>query len=334
LTNSRIGCALRVVAAAVMIRATCDKSHGSAVASPAGQRTDGGTQVVAAPPPSPGEGQTPALGVEKSPEVVTGIPGMDFTTLPLPAQKELKQVLSDEFCYCGCPHSLGACLAEHRGCHHGRRMALLAAKLATGGAPAGEIGVMLSKYYLSFRERRQDLKVDAQMCTGAANAKVTLVEFSDFECPFCAAARPILANFMKENASKVRLCFSSFPLPAHPHAMLAAQAALYARDHGKFWPMHDALFDNQSELSDQTIRALAEKLGMSGVDLAKAIESRKLATEVLMQKQVGIEAGVDSTPGIFVNGRRLTLPLAPEVLNATLQDELEWINNRNAWAVD
>src|SRR5262249_48593003 len=258
LANSRINCALLVLAAAVMIRATCDKSRGSAVASPsASQRSDSGNQVVAQPPSSPGEGQTPALGVEKSAEVVTGIPGMDFTTLPLSVQKELKQVLSDEFCYCGCPHSLGACLAEHRGCHHARRMALLAAKLASGGTPAVEISVMLSKYYLSFRERRQDIKVDPKMCTGAANAKVTLAEFSDFECPFCAAARPILTNFIKENGSKVRLCFASFPLPAHPHAMQAAQAALYARDHGKFWPMHDALFDNQSELSDQMIRALA-----------------------------------------------------------------------------
>jgi len=317
LANSRISRALLVVAAAVMIRAT-----------------DSGIQVVAEPSSNPGEGQTPALGVEKSPEVITGIPGMDFTTLPLAAQKELKQVLSDEFCYCGCPHSLGACLSEHRGCHHARRMALLAAKLASGGAPAVEISVMLSKYYLSFRERRQDIKVDPKMCTGAANAKVTLAEFSDFECPFCAAARPILTNFIKENGSKVRLCFASFPLPAHPHAMQAAQAALYARDHGKFWPMHDALFDNQSELSDQMIRALAEKLGMPGADFAKAMDAKKYATEVLMQKQVGIEAGVDATPALFVNGRRLTFPLSPEALNVTLQDELEWTNNRNAWAVD
>ncbi len=285
------------------MRATCDKGRGAAAASPpAIQSPDAATQVGLQPSSSAGEGQTPAVGVVKAPEVVTGVPGMDFTTLPLSAQKELNQVLSDEFCYCGCPHSLGACLREHRGCHHARRMALLAAREAAAGAPSVE--------------------------------KVTFMEFSDFECPYCNSARPVLEKFVKESAPQVRLCFAPFPLPAHPHAIQAAQAALYARDHGKFWPMHDALFEKQTQLSDETIRGLAEQLGMSGADLGKALDSGKLRAEVEASKERGVSAGVDATPTIFVNGRKLSLLASPEVLSVTVQDELEWTNNHNAWVVD
>jgi protein-disulfide isomerase len=213
-------------------------------------------------------------------------------------------------------------------------MALLAAREAAGGAPSVEISVTLAKYYLSFRERRQTFKIDPRMCMGPPDAKVTLMEFSDFECPYCSAARPVLEKFVKESEPKVRLCFAPFPLPAHPHAMQAAQAALYARDHGKFWPMHDALFEKQSQLSDETIRGLAEKLGMSRADLGKALESGKLRVEVEASTQLGVSAGVDGTPAIFVNGRRLSLLISPEVLSITLQDELEWMNNHNAWVAD
>jgi predicted DsbA family dithiol-disulfide isomerase len=328
-----LSCGLLVLVGLVMIRATCDKGRGAAAANPPGSSSaDAATEVGLQPSSSAGEGQTPAVGVAKAPEVVTGVPGMDFTTLPLSAQKELNQVLSDEFCYCGCPHSLGACLREHRGCHHARRMALLAAREAAAGAPSVEISVMLSKYYLSFRERRQTFKIDPRMCIGPSDAKVTFMEFSDFECPYCNAARPVLEKFVKESTPKVRLCFAPFPLPAHPHAIQAAQAALYARDHGKFWPMHDALFEKQTQLSDETIRGLAEKLGMSGADLGKALDSYR--GEVEGSKELGVNAGVDATPTIFVNGRKLSLLISPEVLSVTVQDELEWTNNHNAWVVD
>src|SRR5260370_36920926 len=98
-----------------MMRATCDKGRGVAAANPpASSSPDAATEVGLQPSSSAGEGQTPAVGGAKAPEVVTGVPGMDFTTLPLSAQKQLNQALSDAFCSCGRPHSLGACLPAHR----------------------------------------------------------------------------------------------------------------------------------------------------------------------------------------------------------------------------
>ncbi len=259
---------------------------------------------------------------------------MDFSSLSAAAQRELASVFTDEFCYCGCPHTLGACLKTHPTCKHARRMATLAAGSASAGVPGVEIILNLSKYYLSLRDPRSSFKVDDRMCLGKKDAKVTLVEFSDFQCPHCAAARPILEKFAQENASRVRLCFAPFPLPNHPHAAPAAEAALFARDHGKFWELHDLLFENQTRLGAEVIRNLAAKLGLPAADLSKAIESRKYAEELAASKQAGRAAGVDATPTLYLNGRKLNLALTADVLRQTLEDEMEWIANQGRWATD
>lgn len=265
--------------------------------------------------------------------MLADIPGMDFSSLPPPAQRELATVFTDEFCYCGCPHTLGACLRQHGSCRHAKRMALLAAAEAAAGVPGLDIIVELSKYYQSFREPRASFKVHPQMCMGPSDAPVTLVEFSDFECPHCAAARPMLEEFARSNP-KVRLCYQPFPLASHPNAVAAGQAALFARDKGKFWAMHDLLFENQLSLNPARIKQLAAQAGLDPNELAKAMEAGKYKDELTASKEAGKAAGVDATPAIFINGRKLTLGLSQELLTHTVEDELEWIANRSAWAAD
>ena len=281
--------------------------------------------------------QTPPEGgadSDKAAQVLKGIPGLDFSSLSPSAQRELGSVLTDEFCFCGCPHTLGACLKTHPTCKHARRMALLAAADAAAGIPAVEIILNLSKYYLSFRESRLSLKVDERMCTGSKEAKVTVVEFSDFECPHCAAARPILEKFAHANAATLRFCFSPFPLPNHPNSGPAAQAALFARDRGKFWEMHDLLFENQSRLNPELIKSLAGKIGLSAAELQRAFDSSTYAAQLSDWKESGNRAGVDATPTLYVNGRKFGLALTPEALQRTVEDEMEWTSNKNGWAPD
>jgi protein-disulfide isomerase len=261
------------------------------------------------------------------------VPGMDFSTLSPSAQQELQSVFSDEFCYCGCPHTLGACLKEHTSCRHAKRMATLAAGEAAAGVPSTEIIVLLSQYYLSFSEPRVKFEPDPRMCMGAGTAKVTLVEFSDFECPYCAAARPILENFARKNPD-VRFCFAPFPLGGHPNALPAAQAVMFARDKGKFWELHDALFENQRVLSREKILELGGKVGLNKEELAKALDAGAYLEELQRMKELGRTAGVDATPTVYVNGRKLVLPLGPETLRHTVDDELEWSAHGGAWAKD
>jgi predicted DsbA family dithiol-disulfide isomerase len=250
------------------------------------------------------------------------------------AQREFKSVLGDEFCHCGCPHSIGSCLKEHPSCKHANRMAAIAASEADTGAPSVEISVSLSKYYLSFRERRRSFRADARLCQGAQDAKVTLMEFSDFECPYCAAARSTLEEFARQNASTVRFCFAPFPLPIHPHALPAARLALLARDRGKFWQMHDLLFENQARLNDQVLRELGQKVGLSDKEISSALESSAYRDELKASEEAGRGAGVDATPTVYINGRKLTLSLKANTLKQTVEDELEWTAQKNAWAAD
>ena len=168
------------------------------------------------------------------------------------------------------------------------------------------------------------------MCVGPKDAKVTLVEFSDFECPHCAAARPVLEAFAKQK-SQLRFCSLPYPLPGHANALLATQAALFARESGKYWPMHDALFENQLSLSETFIRSLIVKLGLDLKTFDKAVSSRRFIDEIEALKELGRSAGVDATPTLFMNGRKLLIATSGDMLGLTYDDEVEWLAGNRAW---
>lgn len=259
------------------------------------------------------------------------LPGFDFSRLSAPAKKELASVLTDEFDYCGRPLTLLASVKKGDACKHTKRLVGLAGAMANDGAPATEILVALSKYNQGFNGKRAKLTVDDKLCTGPKDAKVTLLEYSDFECPYCGAARPIIEGIVKAK-SNARLCWSPFPLPGHAHAVIAGQAALFARDGGKFWQMHDALFENQTILSETVIKDLVKKLGLDVAAFTKAVAANKYVDEMNASKDVGHTAGVDATPTIFINGRKMTLNLSTESLGLAIDDEVDWVTGNNAWS--
>ncbi|MBN1209299.1 MAG: thioredoxin domain-containing protein [Myxococcaceae bacterium] len=316
--------AVLLLAAVSLSGLACTKNPEVAPADKAAAASQAAAPVAPeqAPPANPGA-------------ALTGIPGMDFSALPPAAQRELATVFSDEFCYCGCPHTLGACLKQHTGCRHAKRMARLAAINVAEGDAATEVIVNLSRYYASFRGARAELKVDPRMCMGDANAPVTLAEFSDFECPYCAHARPLLEEFARKHADKVRFCYLPFPLSIHANALPAGQAALWARDQGKFWEMHDALFAHQANLAPAALPAIADKIGLPGAKLQEALKAGTYKDELERFRSMGNAANITGTPALFFNGRpyALELGLEAEKLAHSVEDELEWRAN-NAWAAD
>ena len=262
------------------------------------------------------------------------VPGFDFSRLPAPAKRELGSVLTDEFDYCGRPLTLLASLKKGDACKHTKRMVAYAANLASEGTSASEIIVQLSKYNQSFvSPKRNAFKLDDRVCVGPKDAKVTMLEFSDFECPYCAAARPIVEELAK-NRPSVRLCYGPFPLSSHPHAILAGQAALFARDNGKFWALHDALFENQTSISEEMIKQQLTKLGLDAAQFSKAVAAGKYVDELKASKEAGIAAQVESTPTIFINGKKTALPLSAETLLFMVDEELEWVSANNSWPKD
>ncbi len=143
---------------------------------------------------------------------------------------------------------------------------------------------------------------DAQS-DGPANAKVVLVEISDFQCPYCSRHAPTMDQIMKDYAGKVRRVWINFPLSSiHPNAQKAAEAAECAGDQNKFWEMHDKIFENQSALAVDNLKSYAKDLGLNTSKFDSCLDDGKYASKIQQQSQAAQAAGVSGTPGTFVNG--------------------------------
>ncbi len=141
---------------------------------------------------------------------------------------------------------------------------------------------------------------------GPSDAKVTVVEFADYQCPFCGQAEGLVKEVLETYPKDVRLVYKQFPLPSiHPQAMAAAKAALAAGRQGKFWEMHDLLFQNQRDLSPEKLTELAESLHLDVMQFQKDLESPEVLAQISREQQEGKSVDVIGTPTIFVNGRRL-----------------------------
>jgi protein-disulfide isomerase len=140
---------------------------------------------------------------------------------------------------------------------------------------------------------------------GPDDAPVTLVEYGDFECPYCGMAHPIVQAAQRELGSQLRFVFRHFPLAeAHPHARLAAQAAEAAGAQGRFWEMHDMLFEHQDALDAEDLVGYAKTLGLDTARFARDLESGTYAKKARDDFRSGVRSGVNGTPTFFVNGTR------------------------------
>ena len=137
---------------------------------------------------------------------------------------------------------------------------------------------------------------------GPKDAPVTIVEFSDFECPYCGAAHDTVEQVMSTYPGKVRLVYRQFPLSFHPHAAKAAEASLCAADQGKFWEYHDVLFKNQKKLDPTDLKAHASEVGLDGQKFGQCLDSGDKKKTVDADQQAGLSAGVGGTPAFFING--------------------------------
>jgi predicted DsbA family dithiol-disulfide isomerase len=141
---------------------------------------------------------------------------------------------------------------------------------------------------------------------GPATAPVTIVEFGDFQCPFCKRAEPTLTEVLKKYGKKVRLVYMDFPLPFHQHAMEAAEGARCAKEQGKFWPFHDHLFENQEKLSKSDLKETAKKLGLNTKRFDACLDKGKYRSAIEADVAEGHKLGVSGTPAFFINGRPLS----------------------------
>ena len=155
---------------------------------------------------------------------------------------------------------------------------------------------MRQPFYLSMPESPADHMI------GPPEALVTVIEYGDFECPHCKQAAPAVKLLLERFAGRIRFVYRHFPLKeVHPHAVQAAEAAESAGAQGKFWQMHDLLFDNQSHLKADHLRGYAERLQLDMARYAADMKDHVYLQRIREHEQSGSESGVRSTPTFFVN---------------------------------
>ena len=158
---------------------------------------------------------------------------------------------------------------------------------------------------------------------GPPDAPVTMVEFSDFQCPYCARVLPAVKKLQETYGDRLRVVFRHYPLAIHPNAPKAAEAAACAQDQGKFWEMHDRLFDNQQKLQVADLKAAAVELGLDAQAFSQCLDGAKHEALWHADQEQGNGYGVSGTPAFFINGRFLSGAQPYENFAQIVDDELQ-----------
>lgn len=159
---------------------------------------------------------------------------------------------------------------------------------------------------------------------GPSTAPVTIVEFSDFQCPYCGREFPVVERLMKDYDGKVRLVFRNFPLDFHPFAEKAAEAGACAADQGKFWELHDKMFGNQQKLGVDDLKGYAKAIpGLDAAKFDKCLDSGEKKDMVAADEKAGADAGVQGTPAFFVNGVFINGAVPYDQMKQTVDGELK-----------
>jgi protein-disulfide isomerase len=158
---------------------------------------------------------------------------------------------------------------------------------------------------------------------GPAGAKVVIVEFSDFQCPFCSRAANAVHDLKTKYGDKVHFVFRQFPLSFHQNAHISAEASLAANAQGKFWEFHDKLFANQGKLDRESLEGYAKELGLNVADFKKALDDKAFAPAVDAEMKLGEEVAVDGTPTMFLNGKRVSNPTDIVALSKDIDEALK-----------
>lgn len=179
--------------------------------------------------------------------------------------------------------------------------------------------------YFSKPKMSVNVEVGKSPATGSEKAKVTIVEFSDFQCPFCSRGADVVHQLKKKYGDKVRIAFRHFPLPMHREAKPAAEASMcvYEQSADKFWKYHDVLFKNQDKLDPANLEKFAKEVGADVAKFGECVKANKYAAHVQGDMEYGEKIGVRSTPTFFVNGQLVAGAVPIEQFSEIIDEEMK-----------
>jgi protein-disulfide isomerase len=248
-------------------------------------------------------------------------PGVDVSKLDDFGKKVFFRIGNSEPSICGQGQSLLASAnAEKGGCARSVNALRYVVRLVDQGYTDSEVGESLAKRYRPIQPKKIDVS-DAPM-KGNPNARITLVEFADYECPHCKRLQPVLRQIVDEFPNDVKLYFKHYPLPQHPNARLAAEGAVAAQKQGKFWQYQDKIWDHQEDLGPAEIEKVAKETGLDVSKFRKDIASDAVKARVAKDHDEGSTIGLQATPTLFIDGREYTDSRDADSLRDWIKDEL------------
>ena len=256
---------------------------------------------------------------EVTAERAGGLPGVKVSGLTKAQKAQVLAIVSQQSCTCGCNMKIAPCLSQDRSCMVSRtQTTAVAREIKAGKTPAAAAAILANASYIAklqdeLANQAVDLKLAGAPSRGPETARLTIVEFSDFQCPFCRTGANALTEIAKAFPKDVRLVFKQFPLESHSQAAIAAEASLAAHAQGKFWEMHDRIFANPRSLTESNLIAWAKELGLDTARFTSDLTSHKYQNTVQNEVREGLDAGVQGTPTVFLNGR-------PHRANVTMEE--------------
>jgi protein-disulfide isomerase len=258
------------------------------------------------------------------------LPGVDLKGLTTAQKASALKILREQGCPCGCSMKIAQCRQEDPSCSYSNGLAVIVVDSIKQGKSEAEAIADAAASRLA-RDQNTGRVLDAAISipttgspvTGPAQAQVTLVEFSDFQCPYCVAAIPEIAGLLKAFPQQVKLIFKQYPLDIHSQAHLAASAALAAHQQGKFWLMHDALFEHHNDLSRPRIIALAQEQGLDMKRFEADLDSKAISASIAKDVHDGDTAQVEGTPTLFIDGQRYNGRIDLALLKPLIAAELK-----------
>jgi protein-disulfide isomerase len=274
---------------------------------------------------SPAEAHTaePTAAPKPAAEDTTAPPGVDVSKLDDFGKKVFFRIANHESSVCGQAQSLIQSAKDPKGsCRRSLNALRYVARLVEQGYTDSEVSEALGKRYRPVAPKKID--VAAAPVKGNPNAKITLVEFADYECPHCKRFQPVLRQILDEFHNDVKLYFKHYPLPQHTNARLAAEAAVAAQAQGnaKFWQFQDKLWEKQDELTPAEIEKMAKETGLDLTKFRQDMASEKVKAQVQKDRADGAAAGLQATPTLYIDGREYTDGRDSDSLREWIKDEI------------
>ena len=276
------------------------------------------------------------LSSEENKNLITNFAGLNLDALKNGQKDKVIEFLNKYPCSCTCDKkNIAICLKESPECHTSRGLAKLIISSVKAGVSQEEIDDAFrdieaekKKYRNSVSANKQEkekynVDIGDAPFKGPKDAPVTIIEFSEYQCPFCKVAEPTLEKIMETYKDKIKLVYKHNPLPNHENAFLASEAAVEAARQGKFWEMHKKLYENQQNLKMENLIKYAEEIKLDIESFKKNLNDHKHENYIRDNMKQASSVGAKGTPTFFINGRKLVGAQPFEAFKDVIEDELK-----------